>query len=111
MVSVLVVFAFCVPLAPAVALPGPVVRPFVAPECVRCAGHRGVTVSVPPGRTVTAPFAGSVRFSGTVVRRPFLVIDSGAGLLTLGDLVSVQVSTGDTVSAGQPLGESGGLVY
>jgi len=111
MAPVVAAFALCVPLAPAAALPGPVVRPFVAPECARCAGHRGVTVSVPAGRTLAAPFAGEVRFSGTVARRPFLVIDTGMGLLTVGDLLSVRVSAGDTVTVGQVLGESGGLVY
>ena len=111
MAPMLAALALCVPLAPAVALPGPVVRPFVAPECARCAGHRGVTVSVPRGRPVASPFAGAVRFAGTVARRPFLVIDTGAGLLTIGDLVSVRVSVGDTVSPGQALGESGGMVY
>lgn len=111
MAPVFSVLALCVPLAPAVALPGPVVRPFVAPQCTRCSGHRGVTVAVPAGSTVTAPFAGEVRFSGTVARRPFLVIDTGAGLLTLGDLASVRLSVGDTVTAGQALGTSGGLVY
>ncbi|MFM8553336.1 MAG: peptidoglycan DD-metalloendopeptidase family protein [Acidimicrobiales bacterium] len=111
MSPVLAALALCVPVAPAVSLPGPVVRPFVAPECARCAGHRGVTVSVAGGRAVVTPFAGEVRFAGTVARRSFVVIDTGAGLLTVGDLASVRVSAGETVSVGRMLGESGGSVY
>lgn len=93
-------------------LPGPVVRPFVAPLCPRCPGHRGVTVSVPAGRTVTAAFPGAVRFAGDVAGRTYVVLDlGGAVLLTYGGLAGTAAARGSWVAEGEFLGTSQGEVY
>ncbi|MEY4366285.1 MAG: hypothetical protein RLZZ305_1629 [Actinomycetota bacterium] len=87
-------------------------RPFVAPLCARCPGHRGVTVAVPAGRTVAAAFPGSVHFAGEVAGRPYVVLDLGSAvLLTYGGLAEPAVARGARVAAGQVLGYSQGEVY
>ena len=58
---------FCIVPPPHAVLPGPVVRPYVAPACERCAGHRGVTVAVTgPVRALTG---GVITFDGKVGAR------------------------------------------
>lgn len=95
-----------------VALPGPVVRPFVAPACVRCAGHRGITLAVPAGSKVVSFSGGSVVFDGSVARRRFVVVRTPAGdLITYGDLDGPVHRRGEEMSPGSPVGMSTGLVY
>lgn len=118
------VVGFCVPVAPPVALPGAVVRPFRAPVCERCPGHRGVTVAVAAGTAVRAPLPGHITFDGTVAGRRFVVLAPGPGiLLTYGDLAPAgnlgpagDAARGDTrrtrtVAPGDVLGYSTGEVY
>ena len=75
-------------LAPPVV--APVSRPFYAPPCPWCAGHRGVTLR---GRA-PAPSCGRwrrevVTFSGVVVDVRYVVVRHGDGLLaTYGGLAS-----------------------
>lgn len=104
----------CLPAPPSVALPGPVIEPFVMPACTRCAGHRGVTVSVPPGRPVRAGHDGTVAFDGAVAGRRFVVIRTRQGmLLTYGDVVPSpdRPGRGEEVQRGAVLGTSDGRVY
>lgn len=104
----------CIPLPVAVTLPGPVVEPFVMPECQRCAGHRGVTVAVPAGAPVRAGHPGTVAFDGSVAGRRFVVIRTGRGLLlTYGDVVPAgdRLVQGGEVGRDTVLGTSAGHFY
>jgi hypothetical protein len=104
----------CIPVPPAVTLPGPVVEPFVMPSCRRCAGHRGVTVSVPAGLPVRAGHGGTVTFDGSVAGRRFVVIRTGEGLLlTYGDVVPSggRLAQGAEVGPRAVIGASAGRVY
>ena len=107
------------PPAPASARPclappvvAPVSRPFSAPPCPWCAGHRGVTFAVAPGTVVRAMAPGIVTFSGIVVEVRYVVVRHGDGLLaTYGGLASSPVAAGDRVGAGDVVGLSGGDLY
>ena len=102
----------CIPPVPVVAHPGPVVVPFVAPACPRCAGHRGVTMSVRAGSTVRFLTVGTVVFDGTVARRRFVVVRTPVSdLVTYGDLAGEPHTKGTKVAVGDPAGVSRGLVY
>lgn len=104
----------CLPLPPAAVLPGPVIEPFEMPACARCAGHRGVVVSVPQGRSVRAGHGGTLTFNGSVAGRRFVVIRTGQGLLlTYGDVVPSPdlPGRGVDVERGTVLGTSAGRVY
>lgn len=110
--ALLAALVFCIPPVPGVALPGPVVRPFVAPRCARCAGHRGVTLAVPAGKTVRALVGGTVTFDGRVAGRRFVVMRAATGdLVTYGDLRGPAHPPGERILTGGPVGESGGFVY
>lgn len=110
LVRFLVSLHFCVVPPPRAALPGPVIVPFVAPACERCAGHRGVTVAV-TGQ-VHALLDGVVTFDGTVGGRRYLVTRIGTDLrLTYGDLTGDSWEPGTAVRRGMPLGVSGGQIY
>lgn len=86
----------------------PIVRPFDAPPCPWCAGHRGVTYDVVAGTRVTAAAAGTVTFSGVVVDVRYVVVRHADGLLaTYGGLRSTTLVAGDVVAAGATIGRSG----
>ncbi len=90
----------------------PITRPFDAPPCRWCAGHRGVTYATGPGTPVHAAAAGTVTFSGVVVDVRYVVVRHGDGLLaTYGGLVSSRVSAGNVVAAGAVLGHTGDELY
>jgi murein DD-endopeptidase MepM/ murein hydrolase activator NlpD len=90
----------------------PISRPFEAPPCQWCAGHRGVTFAVPPGTPVRAAAAGTVTFSGIVVDIRYVVVRHGDGVLaTYGGLRSSALSAGDVIGAGAVVGHSGGELY
>ena len=102
----------CVPPVPVSSWPGAVVRPFRAPACARCAGHRGITFAVPKDRPVTSFTRGTVHFDGLVARRRFLVVRTSAGdLVTYGDLAGARWQRGASVERGDVLGVSAGSVY
>jgi murein DD-endopeptidase MepM/ murein hydrolase activator NlpD len=87
-------------------------RPFEAPPCPWCAGHRGVTFAVPAGTPVRAAAAGTVTFSGVVVDIRYVVVRHADGLLaTYGGLLSSSMSAGDVVGAGAVIGRSGAELY
>jgi murein DD-endopeptidase MepM/ murein hydrolase activator NlpD len=86
----------------------PIVRPFDAPPCRWCAGHRGITYEVGVGTPVRAAAAGTVTFSGIVVDVRYVVVRHADGLLaTYGGLSSSSLSRGDSVAAGSVVGRSG----
>jgi murein DD-endopeptidase MepM/ murein hydrolase activator NlpD len=90
----------------------PISRPFDAPACPWCAGHRGLTYQVPLGTPVHAAAAGVVTFSGIVVDVRYVVVRHGDGLLaTYGGLESTSLSSGDRVAAGATVGRSGPELY
>lgn len=90
----------------------PVSRPFDAPPCPWCAGHRGLTYDVGSGSAVRAAAAGVVTFSGVVVDTRYVVVRHADGLLaTYGGLQSTTLAGGDRVAAGSTIGRSGPELY
>ena len=97
-------------LAPPVV--APISRPFSAPPCRWCAGHRGVTFTVTAGTVVRAMAPGTVTFSGIVVDVRYVVVRHGDGLLaTYGGLASSPLAAGDRVAEGAVVGRAGGDLY
>ena len=110
LVALLVLLQFCVPPPPQTTLPGPVTRGFVAPTCPRCAGHRGVTVSV--NGPVRALLDGVVTFDGEVAGRRYLVMRVGPGLrLTYGGLLGDRWGVGLHIPRGATIGAATGSLY
>ena len=91
----------------------PISRPFDAPPCPWCAGHRGITYAVAAGHARCAPRPPeTVTFSGVVVDVRYVVVRHGDGLLaTYGGLASTALQHGDAVVAGRLVGRSGGELY
>ena len=90
----------------------PISRPFDAPPCQWCAGHRGITYAVVAGTPVRAAASGTVTFSGVVVDVRYVVIRHADGLLaTYGGLSSTTLEAGDTAAVGAIVGQSGGELY
>jgi murein DD-endopeptidase MepM/ murein hydrolase activator NlpD len=90
----------------------PIARPFSAPACRWCAGHRGITYAVGVGTPVRAAAAGTVTFSGIVVGVRYVVVRHADGLLaTYGGLSSSPLHIGDRVASGTIVGRSGGELY
>jgi murein DD-endopeptidase MepM/ murein hydrolase activator NlpD len=90
----------------------PVARPFDAPPCQWCAGHRGITYAVAPGTPVRAAATGTVTFSGVVVDIRYVVVRHADGLLaTYGGLSSTPLVSGDPVVTGAIVGRSGSQLY
>ena len=95
-----------------VPVPGVVVRHFQPPECLRCAGHRGVTMETEAGRPVVATTDGVVEFAGSVGGRLYVVQRvSPTVRVTYGALASTSAHEAQAVSAGEPLGVSGESTY
>lgn len=93
-------------------VPGRVTQRFVAPACLRCAGHRGVTIDNPDGHAVVSAVSGRITFAGEVAHRLFVVVEPEPGVLvTVGWLESVVVARGDLVETGQPVGTAGATTY
>lgn len=87
-------------------VPGPraVTAPYRAPAHEYGAGHRGVDLVAVEGTTVSAPAAGIVAFRGTVVDRSLITIEHSDGLVSTLEPVTSQLTPGDPVAAGQPVG-------
>ena len=100
--------AFVAALAPSCYLPpinSPIVDPFRAPACTYCAGNRGLEYEPAAGSVVRAATAGTVEFSGNVVRVRYVVVRQTDGLrASYGYLASTALRVGDRVTAGQRIG-------
>ena len=82
-----------------------VVDPFRAPDCVYCAGNRGLEYEPAAGTVVRAAAAGTVEFSGTVVRVRYVVVRQSDGLrASYGYLATIDLRVGERVVAGQRVG-------
>ncbi|MBU7596127.1 M23 family metallopeptidase [Streptomyces sp. P38-E01] len=83
-------------------------RRFEPPPKPWAAGHRGVDLAGPAGQEVFASGPGTVAFAGTVANRGVvsLVLDGSGSppLRTTYEPVEPEVSAGERVSAGQPVG-------
>jgi murein DD-endopeptidase MepM/ murein hydrolase activator NlpD len=90
-------------------VPGPIVRPFVAPASPYGPGHRGVDLRADPGEPVRAVAAGVVERAGPVGGALHVVLRLRDGArATCSYLASVGVRAGDRVAAGAVLGTAGG---
>ncbi|GAA3647437.1 murein hydrolase activator EnvC family protein [Microbacterium marinilacus] len=78
---------------------------YAAPSHAYGPGHRGIDLAAPVGSAVRAPASGVVAFVGTVVDRPLVTIDHGGGLVSTLEPVLSDLSPGDTVARGHPVGE------
>lgn len=93
---------------------GIVTARFVAPECERCSGRRGITVQTVPDAAVLATRTGRVTFAGQVAGTNWVVQEVAPGVrVTYGRLASIEpgIAEGDTVTAGERLGTSSGTVH
>jgi murein DD-endopeptidase MepM/ murein hydrolase activator NlpD len=78
------------------------VRRFEAPAHAYGPGHRGVDLG--SVATVRAPAAGRIAFVGMVAGRSVVTIDHGDGLVTTLEPVFTDLTVGDAVSRGSPVG-------
>jgi murein DD-endopeptidase MepM/ murein hydrolase activator NlpD len=88
-------------LRPPLDAPVVVARPFDGPAERWAPGHRGVDLATQPVRTVRAPGAGVVTFSGTVVDRGVVTITHDDGLRSSLEPVVPGVAAGQRVRSGQ----------
>jgi murein DD-endopeptidase MepM/ murein hydrolase activator NlpD len=84
--------------------PRSVAAPYRAPAHEYGAGHRGIDIAAAPGQQLHAPAEGVVAFRGTVVDRPLLTLDHGAGYVSTYEPLDSALSPGDTVAAGDVIG-------
>lgn len=91
---------------------GTVIDGFRAPTCIRCAGHRGVTIATTTQSPVRAVTGGVIVFVGQVARVLYIVQDIGdAAQITYGRLEDTRVTVRDRVAAGGIIGVSGPELY
>lgn len=79
----------------------PVLARFDPPEVRWGAGHRGVDLAAAVGQDVVAPTAAVVTFSGVVVDRGVLVLQTANGLRTTFEPVEPLVTVGTAVAPGE----------
>ncbi|MCU1687522.1 MAG: peptidase [Amycolatopsis sp.] len=91
---------FTWPLSPTPA----VTRGFEPPADAYGAGHRGVDLAAAPGQQALAAGPGVVVFAGTLAGRGVVSVDHEGGLRTTYEPVTPDVSVGDQIYQGQPLG-------
>jgi len=92
-----------------VPVPGPVVRPFVAPAGPYAAGHRGIDFAVAPGDPVRAAGDGVVTFAGAVATTLHVVVAHGDGVrTTYSFLTDLAVHAGDRVRGGEVIARAAG---
>lgn len=90
----------------------PISRPFIAPACIYCPGHRGLDYELRAGTLVHAVAGGVVTFSGAVAGIHFVVVLQDDGLAaTYGALAPSPRHAGETVRTGEVLGASTDLLY
>ena len=80
-----------------------VIRDFLAPPSPWGAGHRGLDLNARIGATVRAPVSGRISFSGRVVDRGVITIETPDGWLVSMEPVEASLSSGQ-VRAGQKVG-------
>jgi len=78
-----------------------VLRPFVAPAHAYGPGHRGIDLAA---ETVRAPADGRIAFVGPVAGRDIVTIDHGDGLVSTFEPVTTELTVGDIVARGSPVG-------
>lgn len=83
--------------------PPDVVRPYDPPARPWLPGNRGVKLGARPGSEVRAASAGEVTYAGPLAGRGVLVIRHG-DLRTTYEPVDAEVTVGQRVSAGEPVG-------
>ncbi|MGF3055453.1 murein hydrolase activator EnvC family protein [Microbacterium sp. YY-01] len=81
-----------------------IVREFIAPAHEYGPGHRGVDIGASFETEVRAPIGGTVAFSGVVVDRPLVTIDTGDGVVFTLEPVLSQHPAGSSVRAGEQVG-------
>ena len=74
-----------------------VVRDFQAPLTPWGAGHRGLDLRARPGTTVIAPVSGKIHFSGSVVTRGVVTIETAEGWLVSMEPVHVELDSSRVV--------------
>lgn len=84
--------------------PPSVGRGFDPPPVRWQSGHRGVDLVGAEGQPVVAAGGGVVAFAGAVAGKPVVSIQHPGGLRTTYEPVVASVSTGQSVTAGQPIG-------
>ncbi|WP_313811534.1 M23 family metallopeptidase [Glutamicibacter sp.] len=81
-----------------------ILDPFDKPEQRWAAGHRGIDLAADEGDEVLAPHRGRVTFRSTVVDRPVIVIDHGAGFKTSIEPAASDLEVGAWIEAGAKIG-------
>jgi murein DD-endopeptidase MepM/ murein hydrolase activator NlpD len=84
--------------------PHRILRGFEAPATRYTAGHRGIDIVAASAQRVYAPDAAIVHFSGTVVDRPVITLETADGVLISMEPVAGSVPVGAGVSAGESVG-------
>ena len=80
-----------------------VVRDFLAPLSPWGAGHRGLDLRARPGSPVVAPVSGKIHFSGSVVNRGVVTIETAEGWLVSMEPITPDFE-GSRVARGQKIG-------
>jgi murein DD-endopeptidase MepM/ murein hydrolase activator NlpD len=86
------------------ASPHPVVRPFQPPATPYGPGHRGIDVGGELDAVVSAAGDGRIVFAGPLAGRGVVSIEHAGGVRTTYEPLAVQVSPGQRVSKGTPIG-------
>ncbi|MCS4484133.1 M23 family metallopeptidase [Gleimia sp. 6138-11-ORH1] len=89
---------------PPTALPLRIGREYDPPEFNWLSGHRGVDLCPAVGSVITAPTSGTVIYAGKLNDRDLVSIQLPNGLRTSFEPLKVQVSKGQQVKAGDPIG-------
>ncbi|MBK0420372.1 M23 family metallopeptidase [Leucobacter sp. CSA1] len=91
--------------APPLGRPLVLAAPFRAPPHPYGSGHRGIDLPARAGAVIAAPATGSVSFSGTVADRGVISIRVDGRTVLSMEPVETELSAGDVVVRGQPVGE------
>jgi septal ring factor EnvC (AmiA/AmiB activator) len=100
-----------VSLACVVPVNGAIVRHFDPPACERCAGHRGVTIATEPGSGVVAVADGTIRFSGEVGGRTYVVLEVSPGVLVTFGGVTAPAPVDSTLNKGEQVATATDSTY
>jgi murein DD-endopeptidase MepM/ murein hydrolase activator NlpD len=106
------VMALAVVLSVVAPVDAEVVDPYRPPQCVWCAGNRGLEYGTSPGVPVQAVRSGYVSFVGRVAGTGYVVVDIGGGLrVTYGMVAPGPFRRGDPVRAGEVIGITEGPLH